>query len=299
MRATRIGSAITAAMLFLACGNGGQGSPALVKTPVSAAEPATATDFDPANFRDPAPVDNRWFPLQPGTRMVWEGRALDGTETIHRRVESTVTDLVKEIDGVQVVVVWELDFSEDVLEEAELAFFAADIYGSVWHFGEYPEEYDDGQIVKTPLWIAGVEGARPGIAMSANPQLDTPSYAQGWGPAVGWNDRGKTYRIDEHTCVPTDCYDDVVVTKEFSRTEPGSYQLKYYAPGVGNIRVGWGGPNEDEHEVLVLTHIAHLNADGLASVRAKVLAQEKRAYDRRPDVYGQTSPSHPRSLSYP
>jgi hypothetical protein len=161
----------------------------------------------------------------------------------------------------------------------------------VWHLGEYPEEYEEGEIVKHPGWIAGFEGALPGIHMPAAPAVDTPSYAQGWGPEVGWDDRGDTYELGEHVCTPVDCYDDVLVTREFSRREPGAYQLKYYASGIGNVRVGWGGPNEEEHEVLVLTEMRRLDADELAVARKMALAQERRAYADAPDVYGGTPPA--------
>jgi hypothetical protein len=227
--------------------------------------------------------------------LAWEGRALEGKDLVRRRVVFTVTDLTKEVDGVRVVVAWDLDYNNDRLEEAELAFFAQDLDGNVWHLGQYPEVYEDGKIVKAPAWIAGLEGARAGIAMKADPELNTPSYAQGWGPQVGWNDRAEAYRMGEQTCVPVGCYSDVLVTREFSRTEPGAFQLKYYAAEVGNVRVGWGGANEDEHEVLVLTDIVHLTPEALAEVRQKVLEQERRAYDISPEVYGLTTPSERRA----
>jgi hypothetical protein len=73
--------------------------------------------------------------------------------------------------------------------------------------------------------------------------------------------------MGEQTCSEVHCYDGVLVNREFSRGEPRAFQLKYYAPGVGNVRVGWGGPNEDEHEVLVLTERVTLDADALAKAR--------------------------------
>jgi hypothetical protein len=240
-------------------------------------------------------VDNQWFPLVPGTTMTFEGHAFDDQDLIHRRVEFTVTDLTKEIDGVPTVVIWELDYTDGALEEAELSFFAQDDAGNVWHLGEYPEEYDDGKLVKHPAWIAGVAGALPGIHMPASRGVGTPSYSQGWGPEVGWDDRGDTFAVDRHTCVPVQCYDGVLVAREFSRSEPGAYQLKFYAPGVGNVRVGWGGPNEQEHEVLVLTSIRHLDPDELADARAAALALEASGFRESPDVYGTTSPAEQRS----
>ena len=264
-------------------------TPTVVATDV--VTPASAEDFAAVAFHDSTHVDNRWFPLVPGTQMTWVGHALDDDERIERKVVFTVTDLVKEIDGVPSRVIWELDYSEGELEEAELAFFAQDDAGTVWHMGEYPEEFDGGEVVKHPGWIAGLQDALPGIHMPASPALDTPSYAQGWGPQVGWDDRGDTYALDEQTCTLLDCYDGVLVNREFSRSEPGAFQLKYYAPGVGNVRVGYGGPNEDEHEVLVLIERVTLDADALAAVRDAALAQEADAYRLSPALYGATAPA--------
>ena len=283
----------TAALLALAsCNDDSTSSPAAANSPSPVStEIPTADDFDPAAFSAGATVDNQWFPLTPGTEMIWEGHALDESDKLERKVVFTVTDLTKVIDGVPTVVIWERDYTDGALEEAELSFFAQDDTGNVWHLGEYPEEYEEGEIVKHPLWLAGLEDALPGIHMPANPAPDTPSYAQGLGPAVGWDDRGQTFAVDQHTCSDVDCYDGVLVNKEFSRSEPGAYQLKYYAPGVGNVRVGYGGPNEEEHEVLVLTNLVQLDADGLATARDAALEQEGRGYDLSPDVYGQTEPA--------
>ena len=259
--------------------------------PAAAVTPASADDFGAVSFHDPTHVDNRFFPLVPGSQMTWLGHALDDEERIERKVVFTVTDLVKEIDGVPSRVIWELDYTNGELEEAELAFFAQDDSGTVWHMGEYPEEFDGGEIVKHPGWIAGFQGALPGIHMPASPALDTPSYAQGWGPEVGWDDRGDTYALDQQTCTGVDCYEGVLVNREFSRAEPGAFQLKYYAPGVGNVRVGYGGPNEQEHEVLVLTERQTLDAEALAEVREAALAQDADAYRLSPLVYGGTPPA--------
>ena len=58
--------------------------------------------------------------------------------------------------------------------------------------------------------------------------------------------------MGQKTCVPVECYKNVLVTEEFNPDEPGAYQLKYYAPGVGNVRVGWRGEKEEEKETLEL-----------------------------------------------
>ena len=250
----------------------------------------TAKDFDPTNFGDSTNVDNRWFPLRPGTQLVFQGHATVEGKRVRRTVVFTVTDMSKMIDGVRAIVIWELDYTAGPLEEAEIAFFAQDSDGTVWNLGQYPEEYEHGKFVKAPAWIAGLHGAKPGISMHADPQTGTPSYSQGWGPEVNWTDRAKVFETGQQTCVPAGCYDDVLVTDEFNRSEPGADQLKYYAPGIGNVRVGWSGPNEDEREVLVLVQVAHLGSQALAKVGADVLEQEARAYEISKDVYGLTPP---------
>jgi hypothetical protein len=243
--------------------------------------------FDPADFDHSATVDNKWLPLRPGTEYVYAGSSTDGK----KRLVFTVTDLVKTVAGVRNAVVWDRDFTNGQLVEAEIAFFAQDDHGNVWHTGEYPEEYDGGKVVDAPAWIAGVKGARAGFEMKAMPQLDAPVYAQGYAPPpVDWTDHAQVYKVGEKTCVPAACYANVLVTREFNPDEPGRSQLKYYAPGVGNIRVGWLGADPDK-EAAALVSLVHLSPAALAKARTAALRLEARAYKRRPAVYGGTPPA--------
>jgi hypothetical protein len=96
--------------------------------------------------------------------------------------------------------------------------------------------------------------------------------------------------LGQETCVPADCYKDVLVVKEFSVDEPNAFQFKYYAQGVGNVRVDWGG-DDTTKEKLELVKIEELSADAIASADSEALTIEKRAYEINKDVYGQTAPS--------
>ncbi|MCI0694770.1 hypothetical protein L0337_22535 [candidate division KSB1 bacterium] len=249
-------------------------------------------DFDPNSFGNPTQIDNAWMPLKPGTRYVYEGTTVedDGTVVPHK-VVINVTDMTKMIGGIRSVVTWDLDYSDGELVEAELAFFAQDNDGNVWRMGEYPEEYEDeGKFVAAPTWIHGFEEARAGIMMQGKPQLGTPSYAQGWGPAVDWTDRGQVDQMGVETAVPAGQYKDVLVIVETSASEPDAQQLKYYAPGVGNVRVGWRGAGEKTKEVLELTKLEQLDAKAMAEVRAAALKMEKHAYEVSKNVYAHTPP---------
>jgi hypothetical protein len=258
------------------------------------AEPLTgsAEDFKRAQFEDPTHIDNRWLPLTPGTQFVYEGSAIvDEGDRQPRRVVTTVTDLSKVIDGVRTLVISERDYTAGQLSEPELAFFAQDDEGNVWLVGEYPEEYEDGKFDKAPAWLSGQKGARAGITMLAEPRLDTPDYAQGYAPPpVDFTDRARVYKMGQQTCVPVDCYENVLVTEEFNPDEPGAYQLKYYAPGVGNVRVGWRGEKEEEKETLELVDYQHLSPEALAKVRRAAMEMDRRAYERS-EVYRETPPA--------
>src|SRR4030067_3784774 len=133
--------------------------------------------------------------------------------------------------------------------EKEIAFYAQDNDGNVWYLGEHPEEYEDGKFVAAPTWIAGLAEARAGIKMMAEPQPGMPSYFQGWGPAVGWTDYAQVEQMGQETCVPVDCYKDVLVIAETSLGETGAFQVKYYARGGGGGRVGWRGGDGSQEGV--------------------------------------------------
>jgi hypothetical protein len=248
----------------------------------------TAKDFDARAFSHSERIDNVWLPYRPGTEFVFTGSSSDGA----KRQIFIVTDLVKMVGGVRSLVLWDRDYTDGELVEAELAFFAQDDAGNVWHTGEYPEEYENGKIVKTSAWLAGLDGATAGIEMKTQPRLGAPSYAQGFAPPpVSWNDRAVVYRAGQKTCVPYRCYPNVLITREFNKDEPGASQLKYYAHDVGNVRVGWLGAKNTDHEALKLVSIVRLGPRELARARAEALKIEQRAYTRDKALYGRTAPA--------
>jgi hypothetical protein len=285
-------AALLGLMLAVGCGQQ-DGAPAAGSAPPEPPPEIEASDFGAARFDSSTFVDNTWFPLRPGTQFVYTGSSLDDDKRRPHRVVFTVSDVTKVVAGVEAVVGWDRDYTDGELVEAELVFFAQDMAGNVWHLGQYPEEYENGRFVAAQAWIAGVEGARAGVFIRAHSMQGSSDYAQGFAPApVSWHDRARVFRADRRTCVPVGCYEGVLVMEEFELDKPDAFQLKYYAPGVGNVRVGWRGANEDSREVLVLERIAHLDAGQLAKARKAVMALERSAYRRSPDVYGTTAPAH-------
>jgi len=279
------------AALLAACG-AQQGANQVAEQRVERTQPepltGTAEEFERAQFDNPTRIDNKWLPFEPGTQWVYEGSAIpeNGGPREERRLVVTVTDLTKVVDGVRTLVVHDQESTEGgVTVEPEVRFHAQDNEGNVWYFGEYREEFEDGKLVEPRAWVPQQKGAREGISMPAEPRTGTPSYAQGYAPPpVEWIDRGRVFKVNQKTCVPVDCYDDVTVIDEFERTKPGAYQTKYYAPGVGEVRTGWRGPKEKEKETLELVEYRHLGPKDLAKVREEAIKLDRRGYEQPNEV---------------
>jgi hypothetical protein len=260
----------------------------LFMTPVSA-EQKKYEDFNGANFSRSTVIDNQWFPPKPGTRLIWDGTSVDEEGAVEARsVVFTVTDLTKVVDGVRTVVGLESDYIDGELEEGEIVFFAQDNSGAVWQLGQYPEEYSDGKVVATPCWLHAANG-KGGIYMPANPKPGDPSFSQGWAPTVPYTDRAVVHKAGEKVTVRAGTYDDVLVFAESSEEEPDTHQLKFYARGVGKIKVGWMGQTKTPEE-LELIQIQTLSAEDMAKAREAALKLEKGAYKNCKDVFGKTKP---------
>ena len=249
---------------------------------------------DAKNFSRPTIIDNKYMPLKPGTQTVYEGWTIDDDNKAEsHKVIQIVTDLVKEVNGIDTVVVWERDIANNKLEESELAFRAQDDNGNVWHFGEVKEVYDeDVKLVGAKVWMDGRLGAKSGIMMPGKPAEHTPSFSQGYAKGVyKWDDRGQVRKMGEKATLPAGTFKDVLVMEEWSAPElkKEALQLKYYAPGIGYIKVGFEG-NDPVKETLDLTKESKLSAQEMDEARAEALMVEERSY-----YYGRdTKPPHRR-----
>jgi hypothetical protein len=249
------------------------------------------TPFARGNFTDPTRIDNRFLPFVPGTQFILEGSAATSGGAVTRRIVLTVTDLTKVVNGVRSAVLLDLDINDGQLAEAELAFQAQDSAGRVWNLGEYPEEFEDGKFVGAPsTWISGVAGAEPGQHMLAHPAVGGPTYLQGFAPTIDFLDCARVFKEHQRICVSGTCYNDVLEIEENSPLDPdNARQHKFYAPGVGNIKIT---PVDDpEAETLSLLRTNHLGAAALAGVRVAACLLEARAY-RVSAVY-RTTPHMP------
>ena len=186
--------------------------------------------INPAQFT--TKIDNEYLPLKPGTTFVYEGKG--------ERDEMRVTHSTKMVMGVECVVVDDRAWEEGKLIEKTYDWFTQDKEGSVWYFGEDTKEYKNGKVVSTKgSWEAGVDGAKPGIIMQAEPKVGQ-SYRQEYYPGEA-EDMAKVQSLNESVTVPYGSFDHVLETREWTPLEPSYDEHKYYARGVGQV---YGGGSE-------------------------------------------------------
>lgn len=199
--------------------------------------------IDPANFV--GTIDNPYLPLAPGTTFIYEAETEDG---LARNV-IVVTHETKVILGVTCTVVLDTETVYDEVtpagrvEEETEDWFAQDVEGNVWYFGEFTTayEYDEqGNPTGTSnagSWEAGQGDpvAQPGIVMQADPKPGE-SYRQEFFEGEA-EDMAKVLRLNASVSVPYGDFEDCLETKEWTALDPGHVEQKFYAPGVGLVLV--------------------------------------------------------------
>jgi hypothetical protein len=206
--------------------------------------------IDPTSFLSPAATaasPNQYFPLVPGTVWVYKGGG--ETDTV------TVTNQTRVIAGVTTIVVHDVvTDASDVPTEDTDDYFAQQTDGTVWYFGESSKQLENGQVVGVEgSFLAGVDGAKPGIVMKAAPMVGDV-YRQEF--ALGdAEDVGEVLSTTGTESVPGgSCSGTCVVTHDFSPLEPDANEQKFYAPGIGlilEVDVAEGGTR---NELISVTH---------------------------------------------
>jgi hypothetical protein len=177
-------------------------------------------------------IDNRWWPMEPGTR--WTYRELD-EEGKELRVVVTVSSETKEIaNGVVARIVRDTVTEDGELVEDTFDWYAQDGDGNVWYLGEETAEFEDGEVASTEgSFEAGVDGALPGIAIPGEPEPGL-RYRQEYYEGEA-EDNGEILGTNEQAQVPAGLYREALLTKDTTALEPDVLEYKLYAPGIGPV----------------------------------------------------------------
>lgn len=185
--------------------------------------------INPANFI--AGVTNRYFPLVPGTTFVYEGQTPAGLE----HSEFAVTHNTRVIQGVTCIEVHDTVLLDGELAEDTLDWFAQDVSGNVWYFGENTHEVEDGLITTIHgTFMAGVNGDKPGIVMKAAPAVGD-FYRQEFSLGNA-EDYADVVSLSASVTVPAGSYSNCLDTAETTPLEPDLLEHKFYALDVGQVK---------------------------------------------------------------
>lgn len=185
--------------------------------------------IDPQNFVKN--ISNPFLPLKPDTVYFYDlniPNSPKGTDTFF------VTRETIDILGVTCLVVHDTVAIDGQVTEDTFDYFAQDKQGNVWYFGEDATQLQDDVVVGVEgSWQAGVDGAKPGIIMKAEPKVGD-EYRQEFalGTAEG---AAKVVALDQNVKVPFGSFSNALKTLDFSGLEPDARENKYYVPNIGNV----------------------------------------------------------------
>jgi hypothetical protein len=194
-------------------------------------------------------IDNKYLPWKPGTTFLYRGMK-DGERAENR---TFVTRQTKTILGVEATVVLDRGFVDGKPEEKTFDWYAQDKRGNVWYLGEDSFDWKNGRWVRNDgSWEAGVDGARAGIIMEAGPKVGD-TYRQEFYKGHA-EDLARVLSLDESVDVPYGRFDHCLQTREWTPLEPGIVEQKFYARGVGEVRMVAVKGEKEEMELVSVSH---------------------------------------------
>jgi hypothetical protein len=186
--------------------------------------------INPENFVDN--VTNIYFPLIVGAVLTYQSQTEDGLENI----VVTVLSETKVIAGVNCTVVRDIVSIDGQVIEDTHDWYAQDKDGNVWYMGEDVSNYENGALVDNEgSFEAGIDGAKPGMIMMANPIIEMPyrqeyyfNVAEDWGKVIA---KGVSVTTTYGT------FNNCLKTADWNALEPDApIEYKYYAPNVGLVK---------------------------------------------------------------
>lgn len=215
---------------------------------------AAAAEEEP-DFTDEFPVEectfmpfggNAFFSLMPGRKTYFDNSACMASGECDDREDLviTVTRQLKKVwiddDGgrrpVWTRVIVEEERENNELKEISRNYFAMCVPSrDVYYFGEDVDIYEDGHVVSHDgAWLAGSDGAEPGIIMPESAFILGQRYYQEVAPGVAL-DRAEHVEADLEIDLRAGNFDDCIAVTETTPLEPGDESSKVYCPGVGMV----------------------------------------------------------------
>lgn len=177
-----------------------------------------------------AEIDNPFFPMTVGHRVVLEGQE-SGRDLL---VRITALDETETVAGVETRVVEEYEALDGRVVEISRNYFAQAQDGTVCYFGEEVDDFNEAGEVTSHggAWRADGDRSLPGIFMPPSPHVGQ-AFQQEIAPGIA-EDQAKVIALGERTEVPAGTFEDTVIMLEGDPIG-GGQDTKVYARGIGLI----------------------------------------------------------------
>jgi hypothetical protein len=207
--------------------------------PGSASARLVKLPFDAGDFPLSPVINNPFWPLPVDASFVYFAQTED--ECSYNKL--TVTRNTKLIIGVQTRVVrdqeWVTEVNDDgscdlttaTLTEDTEDYYAQDIFGNIWYFGEatFARDPETSECTSEGSWLAGeapTPDAEPGIIMLARPSSGL-RYRQELAEDVA-EDMAAVLRVNARVSIEAGEFSNCVKTKEWTPLAPGEIEHKFY-----------------------------------------------------------------------
>ena len=220
------------------------------------------------NFAAGTVIDNPYFPLSQGFQTTIHAEGVDEEgEDFEEESQLSYGGPGREILGIQTTTQLDEAFEDGVIVEQTFDYYAQDLDGNVWYMGEDVTNFiynEDGDLVETnndSAWIAGINGAEPGYIMPANPTLGF-AYYQEFAVVDEALDEAEIFGIGLTLEIGESIFENVLQILETTQLDLEAREFKYYAPGVGLIRVEEGLDENNQNPELVFNIVQPIPIPG-------------------------------------
>lgn len=237
--------------------------------------------INPSDFT--TTIDNPYFAIPVGKKMVYEAETPEGPE----RIEILVPGWTREVMGVQTLVFWDRVYLNGQLIEDTRDYVAQHkATGDVWYFGEHVDNYENGKLIDHKgMWIGGVDGAQPGIWFSGNPQPGL-EYRQEYYAGKA-EDAARVESVTEPVTVPAGTFTDCVKVLEYSPLFTATAH-KYHCREVGGTALEVDLPNPPDRPNEQRTDLVKVDMKGALGQEVPPVYQQEGVvaplYETVPDL---------------
>jgi hypothetical protein len=149
-------------------------------------------------------------------------------------VTQRVLKKTSRVAGVPVAVVDVKEYENGELVEHTLDYYTQRRDGAVLYMGERVDDFKDGKLVgHSGEWLAGKDGAKPGLFMPARPKVGL-KFEQERAPGVA-EDRSSVVAVGRKVTTPAGSFSDCIKTRDVAPLD-NKVEFKFYCRGVGLVR---------------------------------------------------------------